>query len=221
MPKSTKPDILLFGSGQSLVHKKVQQKIEKDIEKKANVHKAELDKASQLLEEFPSARAILICDSNITQGQHSNLSSQVIDYVKKRGGTVIILFSLVRDEMNRWFKDSWGMPWEVGRDEKEKTTVYLQDSHALAGSSKSRLTASYLTPAVFLQNVRPSDSLYASQLSARVNSATNSPSKSPVATSIAFGKYGWGWLGFVGDGYVAQDETVAAMLVMSNLLDQR
>ncbi|KAJ8129494.1 hypothetical protein O1611_g4137 [Lasiodiplodia mahajangana] len=217
MANTTKPDILIFsdsGIGGGL----------KKMKEKANVHQAYFvvpGEPFRLLKQFPSARAIWIVDATIVRQEHSGLSSQVVNYVKNRGGTVILggfFASFVRsNELDRWFRDSWGMPWRVGQ--YERTTVRLQDSHVgLAGSNKSSLTTSYSSKASFLQNVSPSDSLYASPLGAGGESLfADGKVRIRAETSIAFGKCGKGWLGFTGDVNNEQG-TADAVLAMMNLL---
>ncbi|KAI1130975.1 hypothetical protein F5Y10DRAFT_262712 [Nemania abortiva] len=192
MTNAMKPDILVFS------HSEIDSGLEK-MKEKANVHQAFFTVPGE-----PSrlSRAIWIVDAIIMHGKHKKLSSQVEDYVKNRGGTVILggFFSdFVRPAvLDRWFRTSWGMPWRVGQ--YERTTVLLQDPHVgLGGSNKSSLTASCSSKALFLKNVSPSDSLYASPLGARGESVVFGPVHVRAETSIALGKCGQGRLAYTGD----------------------
>lgn len=107
------------------------------------------------------------------------------------------------------------MPWRVGQ--YETTTVVLQDSHiGPIGSSKSSLTAFYSSKALFLKNVSPADSLYASPPGSRSESVVFGPVPVEAQTSIAFGKCGQGWLAYTGDIH-NREGTAEAVLAMMRL----
>jgi len=79
-------------------------------------------------------------------------------------------------------------------------------------------TPSYSSKALFLKNVSPSDSLYASPPGAKSESVVFGPVPVEAQTSIAFGKCGQGWLAYTGD--VNHEEgTAQAVLAMMNLLE--
>ncbi|KAJ2996586.1 hypothetical protein NUW58_g925 [Xylaria curta] len=217
MADPSKPNILIFCNGE------LEGGLKK-MKEKANVHQASYNvpgEPSSLLQRFPSARAIWIVDPNIVEPQNSELSRQVVEYVKSRGGVAIMggfFSSFIRpSDLNRWLSQSWGMPWRVGQ--YERTTVLLQDSHVgLEAATRARIPASYSSKALFLEEVAPSDSLYASPEGARSESFVFGPVPVKAQTSIAFGKCGLGWLGYTGD--VNNEEgTAEALLAMMGLLE--
>ncbi|KAI1750323.1 hypothetical protein F4782DRAFT_548794 [Xylaria castorea] len=195
MADATKPDILIFCNGA------VDGGLKK-MKEKANVHQASFG--------VPGDTSSLL----------HQLSRQVVEYVKNRGGIVIVggFFSLTirPSELNRWLRHSWGMPWRSGQ--YGRTTVLLQDSHVgLEASTRAHLVASYSSKALFLKNVSSSDSLYASPKGARSESIVFGPVPIEAQTVIAFGKCGQGWLGFTGDTHNV-DGTAEALLAMMGLL---
>ncbi|KAI1302028.1 hypothetical protein F5Y03DRAFT_362537 [Xylaria venustula] len=216
MADATKPDILVFCDGG------LEGGLKK-MKEKANVHQASyrvLGEPANLLHQFPSARAIWIVDADIVQNRHRELSHQVVEYVKNRGGIVVLggfFSSTVRpNDLDQYLGQAWGMPWRSGQ--YERTTVLLQDSHVgLDANTRARLAASYSSKALFLKNVSSSDSLYASPEGARSESMVFGPVPVEAQTSVAFGKCGQGWLGYTGD--VNHEEgTAEAVLAMMGLL---
>ncbi|GAP85174.1 putative triacylglycerol lipase [Rosellinia necatrix] len=217
MADATKPDILIFCNGT------VDGGLKK-MKEKANVHQASYGvpgEPSSLLQRFSTARAIWIVDPDITLPQHHELSRQVVEYVKNGGGIVIMggfFSSFVQpDDMDHWLGSSWGMPWMIGQ--YERTTVILQDSHVgLEASTRALLPTSYSSNILFLKNVLPSDSLYASPHGARSELIISGPVPVKAETAVAFGKCGQGWLGYTGD-VNNESETAEVVLAMMGLLD--
>ncbi|ROV92283.1 hypothetical protein VSDG_07237 [Cytospora chrysosperma] len=68
-------------------------------------------------------------DPEIVLPKHRQLSQQVIEYVRN-GGTAVIGGFFTRflrpDDLNRWLRDAWNLPWEFGQ--YERTTVIFQNS---------------------------------------------------------------------------------------------
>lgn len=151
--------------------------------------------------------------------EHRELSLQVVEYMKSRGGTAVIggCFSSFAqpNDIDRWFGEVWGLPWRTGQ--YHRTIVCLQYSHVSPeGAETSSLLKSYSSKALFLKNVSPSDSLYASPVGARSESAVFGPIPIKAETSIAFGKCSNGWLAYTGD--VNNEEgTAAAVFAMMKL----
>ncbi|KAF2967296.1 hypothetical protein GQX73_g6260 [Xylaria multiplex] len=213
----TKPDILIFSNGP----------IDNDLTKmreKANVYQAYFNGFGEgplvLLWRFPFPRAIWIVDPDIVYLQYYELSRKVISYVKRDGGTVILggLFaSFIRLIDLHIYFELLDVPWRAGQC--ERTTVFLQGSHVgLEPTARARLATSYSSEALFLKNVPPSDSLYASPKGAMSESATLDPIPIKAQSSVVFGRCGHGWLGFTGD-LNNEEGTAEAVLAMMGLLD--
>ncbi|KAI1734084.1 hypothetical protein F4680DRAFT_454269 [Xylaria scruposa] len=223
MTDLNKPDILVFCNGWLYIAFIGGDRCLNKMKEKASVHHAsyyKLGEPARMLYQFPSPRAILIIYPDITESEY--LSRQVVDYVKNRGGTVILGRYFAASDLiqptvlNKWLRDSWGVPWRTGR--YDITTVLLQDSHTgLGTSTRAQLVASYSCEARLLKNVSPSDSLYVSPENAR-SQLTVRPGPVEAQTAIAFGRCGQGWLGYAGD--VGNEEgTGEALLAMMGLLE--
>ncbi|KAI8966521.1 hypothetical protein F5Y11DRAFT_364184 [Daldinia sp. FL1419] len=210
----TKPEILVFCRGE------LEGGLKK-IKEKAEVFQASYWKRNapaQLLSEHPSARAIWIVDPDIVTPEHKNLSNKVVDYVRN-GGTVILggFFSMgvVPPDFDKWMKDVWGLPWRFGQ--YVTTTVVFQSSAVGPRDFwRDELAAAYSQKGVFLKNVSPADSWYASPPGSTSESRVFGPSPVGAQTSIAFGRVGRGWLGWTGDIH-NQEETAAAVRAMMGL----
>ncbi|KAI0386879.1 hypothetical protein F5Y04DRAFT_288682 [Hypomontagnella monticulosa] len=184
---------------------------------RANVHQASyetVDGPVALLNEHPSARAIWIVDCDIARPEYKDFSDRVVEYARS-GGRVILggLFpiNILALELDNWMRDAWGLPWRYGR--YEKTTVVFQDSadgpHHLWWSG---LVYSYSPKAVFLTDVAPSDSWYASDPESVSESWVLEPVE--AQTAVAFGKVGEGWLGWIGDVYNLPESGLAMRAMM-------
>ncbi|OTB12322.1 hypothetical protein K445DRAFT_66416 [Daldinia sp. EC12] len=210
----TKPTILVFCRGElggGL----------KKIKEKANVYQASFlkhDAPAKLLSEHPSARAIWIVDPDITTRKFKDLSSKVVNYVRD-GGIVILggFFSMGIGpiEFDKWMRNVWNLPWRYGQ--YETTTVVFQSS--AVGPRKfwrDGLVAAYSQKGVFLKNVSPAASWYASPPGSTSESSVFGPVPIQAQTSVAFEKVGKGWLGWTGD-INHEEETSAAVRAMMGL----
>ncbi|KAI2620372.1 hypothetical protein GGS26DRAFT_571192 [Hypomontagnella submonticulosa] len=180
------------------------------------------DAPANLLNQHPSARAIWIVDPDIAKPKHKDLSNRVVNYVRN-GGTVILggFFALgIRlPDFDKWMKDAWDLPWRLGQ--YETTTVVFQSSAVGPHPFwRDNLAAAYSQKGVFLKNVAPSDSWYASPPGAKSESFVFGPVPIEAETSIAFGKVGKGWLGWTGDIH-NRDETAAAVQAMMGLNERK
>ncbi|KAI1657377.1 hypothetical protein F4813DRAFT_361226 [Daldinia decipiens] len=210
----TKPTILVFCCGE------LEGGLKK-IKEKANIYQASYSKRNapaKLLSEHPSARAIWIVDPDIATPKYKDLSSKVVNYARN-GGIVILggFFStgVAPTDFNKWMKDVWDLPWRYGQ--YETTTVVFQSS--AVGPRKfwhDGLAAAYTQKGVFLKNVPPADSWYASPPGSTSESRVFGPVPIQAQTSIAFGRVGKGWLGWTGDIH-NREETSAAVRAMMGL----
>ncbi|KAI1380686.1 hypothetical protein F4677DRAFT_404302 [Hypoxylon crocopeplum] len=209
-----KPTILVFCCGQ------LDGGLKK-IKEKANIYQAsysKLNAPSELLDDHPSARAIWVIDPDIATSKHKDLSDRVVDYA--RNGGIVILggffsMSIRQPEFDKWMRDAWDLPWRSGQ--YETTTVVFQS--AAVGPRdfwRDGLAAAYTQKGMFLQNVAPSESWYASLTGATSESFVFGPVPIEAQTSIAFGKVGKGWLGWTGDIH-NREETAAAVRAMMGL----
>ncbi|KAI2469450.1 hypothetical protein F4781DRAFT_394098 [Annulohypoxylon bovei var. microspora] len=209
-----KPTILVFCHGELEGGLKL-------IKEKANVHQASYTKPNapqKLLKDYPSAQAIWIVDPDITTPKHKDLSKKVVAYVRN-GGTAILggfFASGIRPlDFNKWMENAWNLPWRSGQ--YETTTVVFQASAVGPRPFwRDGLAAAYSQKGIFLTNVAPTDSWYASLPGSRSESYVFGSVPVGAETSIAFGKVGNGWLGWTGDIH-QRDETSAAVRAMMGL----
>lgn len=195
----------------------------KKIREKATVRQAYYNKPGEcaaLLHSFPSARAIWIVDPDIALPLYDALSRQVVAYVRS-GGTAVLggfFSSLIQPTVfDEWMQGAWGLPWCSGQ--YERTTVVLQSAAAGRGTGpgwRKGLMESYSCKAVFLQDVAPEDSWYASPPGATSESLVFGPVPVLSETAVAFAKVGEGWLGYTGD-VNSEDGTTMAILAMMGL----
>ncbi|KAI0108364.1 major facilitator superfamily domain-containing protein [Daldinia grandis] len=210
----TKPTILVFCRGE------IEGGLKK-IKEKASVYQASYLKRNapvKLLSEHLSAQAIWIVDPDIATPKYKDLSRKVVNYARN-GGIVILggFFStlVTPPDFDKWMKDVWDLPWRYGQ--YETTTVVFQSS--AVGPRKfwqDGLVAAYTQKGVFLENVSPADSWYASPPGSTSESRVFGPVPIQAQTSIAFGRVGGGWLGWTGD-IRNTEETAAAVQAMMGL----
>lgn len=194
----------------------------KKISEKATVHQAYYNNRNApttLLSAHPSAQAIWIADPEIVLPEYKQLSQQVVEYVRNGGTAVLGAFftSGVRpNDFDKWIKKAWGLPWEFGQ--YQRTTVIFQNSANGPPHSHWRngMPAAYSSKAVFLKNVAPNESWYASPPGSTSESVVFGPTPVKEQTSVAFAKVGNGWLGYTGD-VNDEDGTRAAVLAMMGL----
>ncbi|KAL7623196.1 hypothetical protein AAE478_006877 [Parahypoxylon ruwenzoriense] len=171
----------------------------------------------KLLDDHPSAQAIWILDCDIVNPFYKVLSKKVVDYVHNGGIAILggwFSASVNPSDFDRWMEDAWKLPWRYGQ--YETTTVVFQTSavgpydHWCDG-----LPASYSQKGVFLKNVAPSDSWYASPPGS-ISESVSGEVPVKAETSIAFGKVGMGWLGWTGE-VSSSLETAAAVRAMMGM----
>ena len=140
------------------------------------------------------------------------MSQRVINYVRG-GGTAILathFSSFVRPpDMNRWFRESWGLPWQTG--DYHRTTVHLNTK---CHWTRAGLPEHYSQKAVFLQDVSKDGAVYLASESSRTESHVFAPeSVSQEQTPVVFAQVGEGWLGYIGDvnNEVASQKVLLAM----------
>ncbi|KAI0105151.1 hypothetical protein F4776DRAFT_647456 [Hypoxylon sp. NC0597] len=114
-------------------------------------------------------------------------------------------------------QDAWNLPWLYSC--RGKTRVILQSSAICPlDSQREGLTEAYTQEAVFIKNVAPSDSWYASLPGSlpTINHSVSGHDSTEPQTSVALGKVGNGWLGFIGD-IENREETAAVLVAMMGL----
>ncbi|KAI1266506.1 hypothetical protein F5Y18DRAFT_425750 [Xylariaceae sp. FL1019] len=205
MAEATRPDILLISDGEwdddlyGLSDFGV-------IRKQANVHPADLKKpgeASQLIRQYPSAKAVLITTATITRPEHFQVTLQLVNYCKRGGRVVLATAYFVGSTNSRffnpWMRDAWLLPWEC--DTYGKIDAVLNDSHVGPGGDatwRTGLLQDFYLKGMVLTNVAPSDSLY-DVSPEHVSYYWRFEDKTKKYTTVSFAKLGEGWLGYVGD----------------------
>ncbi|KAI1320669.1 hypothetical protein F5Y16DRAFT_405549 [Xylariaceae sp. FL0255] len=217
---NTKPDILIFADGEFTRFFGVLDSSLSIMKEQANVHQADFDvegASMNLLQQYPSAKAIWVTSASIVKPEFRSLCDRVVQYVKQ-GGTAIFgaEFSgwMGADDFAQWMTNVWQLPWTF--DPYCRGQTALQNSHVGPGDNvawRSGLRSDDSLKANFLTNVAPRDSLYAVTDEFKASSGWFGD-KTKSYTTIAYAKYGNGWLGYTGDGNlgeVTEDATLAMM----------
>ncbi|KAI0145238.1 hypothetical protein GGR57DRAFT_507204 [Xylariaceae sp. FL1272] len=201
MAEATKPDILVIYDTAELHHSDFAI-----MWNQANVHQVDIDKpgeASQLIREYPSAKAVLIATTTIMRPEHFQVTVQLVNYCKRGGRVVLATYrvagSIGSRNFDPWMRDAWQLPWKA--DTYGKIDAVLNESHVGPGGDaawRAGLLQDFYCKGQALSNVAPCDSLY-DVSDEHVAYYGRFEDKDKDYTTVAFAKRGEGWLGYVGD----------------------
>lgn len=162
----------------------------------------------------PDLKGILITDAAIARPENAYLLDQLVTFTKS-GGTVVIggTFSghIKFDEIQPFFKTSWGVPW--GNGDYTSTEFTINGKHELAKKTPT-LPPTFHMKALHISGITPDTALYVASKCSHIYK----PLKKVTQAPVAYTQVGKGYLGYIGDVGLREDHT-KIVLAMFGLLN--
>lgn len=216
MEALTAPEIFVFLLGDSF-SQEVHSHLMNMLAGKSNIKQAtNAQEALRLFGQNNCPKGVLVADPGIIKAKN-DVSQKLADYVRN-GGTLVLggcFSSHIRpSDLGSYMRGKWDLPWEVGS--YHRTTMFL--NREVVNRPASGLLSSYSHKAVFLKNVDPNMAWYVATDRSEIESLVPMPGPGidHSQTSIAFAKFGNGWIGYVGD-VNGEQGTTAVVLEMLGL----
>ncbi|KAJ3561085.1 hypothetical protein NP233_g10412 [Leucocoprinus birnbaumii] len=169
----------------------------------------------------PELTAVIVGDAGIVDRKNSDVTSKLVDYVK-RGGSVVFggLFPtfVSSSAFRQFFSGNFGLNWEYGS--YFRTTFFKNTGNDIVKDNPS-LDKSYSMKALHVKGINASSALYKANETSRTQSAVFRPtpvtdfSESPAVSA----RVGKGIVSFLGD-VNAEDSSTKTILAMLDLLDK-
>jgi hypothetical protein len=176
------------------------------------------DTARQFLSK-PELKAVIIGDADLAEfaNKYLDLHRRIFQFAEA-GGIVVLGCSfssmISRDHANRFFKDTWKLPWKMAS--YQRSTYFANPSRG-NGLGGKEIPRSYSQKAVSLKSVADEDKVYIPTPESSLESLVFPPVSIELGeTPVAYTKVGEGFLGYVGD-VNSEEGSTSVILAMLNL----
>ncbi|KDQ61046.1 hypothetical protein JAAARDRAFT_55767 [Jaapia argillacea MUCL 33604] len=170
---------------------------------------------------LPSVAAVIVTDAGIAERKNRRVVDQLVQYALT-GGTVIFgmhFANFIRaEDGERMWRDVWGLPWSTGSMRRTAFALNRQSTLVLERPKKcvEGLSASYQMKALHIGGIRQEEGVYVASI-AEYEEGEEEEGVAPMMNfdevPVAFGRYGEGFVGYMGDT-VAEPQSAIALLAM-------
>lgn len=217
---SQKPSVLLLSLEHQVYFDEINAHFLSSLRAKTNLLQAlNPAKALQYIS-LPHLAGVLVTDVGIANRKNGNVLAKLVEYTKSGGKVVLggaFSFFMDKDELETFFRVSWGLPWTVGSCHR---TTFSQNPRNDLVSRNPSLPASYSMKALHLGGFKPEMAVYMPTKDSHLESIVfaSEPITDLSSAPIVFTTIGRGRLGYVGD-INSEDSSTSVILAMLDLLD--